>query len=435
MRTWAKGTSRAAVLAAGLVVLGVGAVPANAFADTTDGNGSVLGGNQLNAPVTAPVDVSGNGASILGESFAASGGGAKVRRPGGAGQQTSGAFGVGSGNQVNAPVAVPVNVCGNGAAVIGKAVAGCQGGAKVADGGGGDGQTTDGTGGVASGNQVNAPVSVPVNVCGNAVAIIGAAGAGCEGGSVVKGGAGTGQSTSGVFGVGSGNQLNAPVSLPVNVCGNAAGAAFAACEGGASTGDGGYGGSGGRTTDGTFGVLAGNQGNTPVEAPAEVCGNAAAVAGQAAAFCKGGTHVHGGHGGDQYTSGVDGVLAGNQGGVPIKVPADVCGNAAAVAGLAAPLCGDDPGYTSYNRTSGAVGVPLKKGVLPKAAADGIGPVEKVSAVEPIQERPGSSWTMAAAGILAFAAGTLMPTRRVPADRRAPAERRVSARRRASARRG
>jgi hypothetical protein len=36
---------------------------------------------------------------------------------------------------------------------------------------------------ILSGNNVNAPVTVPVNVCGNAVAILGFADAGCQGGA------------------------------------------------------------------------------------------------------------------------------------------------------------------------------------------------------------------------------------------------------------
>ncbi|MFA1544504.1 hypothetical protein [Actinomadura monticuli] len=42
MRTRAKGTSRAAVLAAGIIALGVTAVPSNAYADVTGGNGAAL---------------------------------------------------------------------------------------------------------------------------------------------------------------------------------------------------------------------------------------------------------------------------------------------------------------------------------------------------------------------------------------------------------
>ncbi|MFC6879719.1 MULTISPECIES: chaplin family protein [Actinomadura] len=45
---------------------------------------------------------------------------------------------------------------------------------------------TDGSGGVISGNQIFAPISVPVDVCGNAIAVIGTAGAGCHGGASVK---------------------------------------------------------------------------------------------------------------------------------------------------------------------------------------------------------------------------------------------------------
>lgn len=44
---------------------------------------------------------------------------------------------------------------------------------------------TDGNGGVLSGNQIIAPISIPVDVCGNAVAVLGVAGAGCKGGAAV----------------------------------------------------------------------------------------------------------------------------------------------------------------------------------------------------------------------------------------------------------
>ncbi|MFI7615928.1 chaplin [Nonomuraea terrae] len=44
---------------------------------------------------------------------------------------TSGKGGIISGNQVRVPINAPVNVCGNGVAVFGFAVAGCKGGAGV----------------------------------------------------------------------------------------------------------------------------------------------------------------------------------------------------------------------------------------------------------------------------------------------------------------
>ncbi|RKS70702.1 small secreted domain DUF320 [Actinomadura pelletieri DSM 43383] len=450
MRTWAKGTSRAAVLAAGVVAFGT--IPAGAYADITSGTGSVLGGNQVSAPVSAPVDVSGNGASLVGTSHAGSRGGAKVGKGGAGGQMTSGADGVGSGNQVNAPVSAPVNVCGNGVAVVGHAAAGCEGGAKVVDGDSG-GRFSDGTHSILGGNQVNAPVSVPVNACGVAAAVVGHAAAGCEGGSVVKNGGptGSGQETSGVFGVGSGNQANAPISVPVDVCGNAVGNAVAGCEGGASVRNGGHG-TGQQFTDGAYGVISGNQANSPISIPVTACGNAAAVVGHAAGLCEGGAHVRSDSGGDQYTSGVGGVLTGNQGNAPVEAPADVCGNAAAGVGLAGALCegaqdgyhSTPGGYHSYHRTSdvpvtwtnlpGGLGVPSNGRMIPakpfvaslvdgpadsgagvpvSAVARELGPVERVAA----EEKVGSMWTLAASALLAAVTGGLALSRRVRIGRR------------------
>ncbi|MEV0401699.1 chaplin [Actinoallomurus sp. NPDC050550] len=47
---------------------------------------------------------------------------------------------------------------------------------------------TSGEGGVLSGNQVIVPITAPINVCGNAVSVLGIAGAGCKGGASVGGG-------------------------------------------------------------------------------------------------------------------------------------------------------------------------------------------------------------------------------------------------------
>ncbi|MER5422572.1 chaplin family protein, partial [Streptosporangium roseum] len=100
--------------------------------------------------------------------------------------RTSGRSGVLAGNQVVAPITAPINVCGNAVAVLGKAFAGCKGGASVNNGGAGaGGNRTSGRSGVLAGNQVVAPITAPINVCGNAVAVLGDAAAGCLGGSHV----------------------------------------------------------------------------------------------------------------------------------------------------------------------------------------------------------------------------------------------------------
>jgi ABC-type nickel/cobalt efflux system permease component RcnA len=98
---------------------------------------------------------------------------------------------VGSGNQVQAPLNLPADLCGLAVAVLGTAESSCQGGA-VAQGAqlnGGTSADTTGTNkantSVASGNKVSVPVSAPVNVCGLSIAILGSAQSGCEGGSNV----------------------------------------------------------------------------------------------------------------------------------------------------------------------------------------------------------------------------------------------------------
>jgi hypothetical protein len=363
MRMWAKGTARATLLTASFVALGAGP----ALADVTNGDGSVLGGNQIHAPVSAPVDVSGNAVDAVGHALAGSTGGASVRNNGdGGGQRTSGRHSVGGGNQVDAPISVPVNACGNAVAIFGQALAGCEGGAKVDNsggGGGGGGQRTSGDHSVLGGNQVNAPISAPVNVCGNAAALLGDAVAGCKGGAKVTNGGGYqggyndggygygdggyggygdgGQRTSGRHGVGGGNQVNAPISAPVNVCGNAIGNAVAGCEGGAKVGNGGGYSHGGRHTSGDHSILGGNQVTAPVRAPVNVCGNAVAVLGDAAAGCAGMLPSAGGHISGGRTSGHHSIGGGNQVTAPVSAPVNVCGNAAAVVGQAYGSCGGD----------------------------------------------------------------------------------------------
>jgi hypothetical protein len=93
-----------------------------------------------------------------------------------------------SGNDVNAPVSAPIDVCGVAVALLGGANAGCEGGAasNTVIGNGAAGGSDNGNAGAISalsGNNVNAPVSVPVNVCGVSVALAGFTNAGCQGGS------------------------------------------------------------------------------------------------------------------------------------------------------------------------------------------------------------------------------------------------------------
>ncbi|MEV1166976.1 chaplin family protein [Nonomuraea sp. NPDC049784] len=356
----------------------------------TSGDGSVLGGNQITAPISAPLNVCGNAVAIFGEATAGCKGGSSVHNTGvgAGGNRTSGNGSVLGGNQVIAPISAPINICGNSVAVLGRAFAGCKGGSTVSNNGGSHGyhkavgstgNDTDGRFGVGSGNQVIAPISLPVDVCGNAV---GNAPAGCLGGAKVEnsgGGSGAADNvTSGRGGVLAGNQVVAPITAPINVCGNAVavlGHAFAGCKGGASVKNGGRG-AGGNYTSGRGGVLAGNQVIAPITAPINICGNAAAVLGRSDAHCKGGAKAGNTGGGGNRTSGRGGVLAGNQVIAPITAPINVCGNAVAVLGDAAAGClgganvgkPEHGGPIGYGHFSATATKEAKRGLLPTLPA-------------------------------------------------------------------
>jgi len=193
MSSWAQWTAKTIMLTAGFAAAGTGVTTA-AFAQTagnlpgpgllTSGAGSVAGGNQASIPITLPVNVCGNAAAVLGLATAGCQGGASAIGSGVGvpSMTTSGTGSVGGGNQVSVPVKAPVDVCGN---AVGNAKAHCAGGALAPKGGGKTSMVTNGSGSVLGGNQVSVPVTAPVDVCGNSVAVLGLAGAACQGGSTV----------------------------------------------------------------------------------------------------------------------------------------------------------------------------------------------------------------------------------------------------------
>ncbi|WP_371236303.1 chaplin family protein [Streptomyces pimonensis] len=187
--------------------------------------------------------------------------------------------GVLSGNNVQVPVHVPVNACGNGVHVVGAfnetADNTCVNGSHTSDHGSRDSGgahatgTAEGSPGVLSGNNVQAPVHAPVNACGNGVHVVGAfnetADNTCVNGShdraeksadgshgeTSHGGSSHGDSggahatgtAEGSPGVLSGNNVQVPVHLPVNACGNNVGviSLLNGVHGNTCVNDGGYG--------------------------------------------------------------------------------------------------------------------------------------------------------------------------------------------------
>ncbi|GLZ81235.1 hypothetical protein Afil01_60420 [Actinorhabdospora filicis] len=110
---------------------------------------------------------------------------------------TGGNYGLGNGNQLLTGIQVPISVCGNSLAVLGASNAGCHGNStattKDSHAGKGHGHghnmTTGHNYGVLNGNQASTDVQVPVTVCGNAIAIFGVANAGCQGDATATSGA------------------------------------------------------------------------------------------------------------------------------------------------------------------------------------------------------------------------------------------------------
>src|SRR5690625_4656645 len=214
-----------------------------------------------------------------------------------AGPETDGSAGVGSGNQINVPADIEADLCGNSLAVLGISSADCTRVAEVLYASSDEGEAspeTDGSGGIASGNQINIPVDAALDICGNSAAVGGVSSADCT--TVVKkladesdDNGGGSPETDGSGGIASGNQINIPVDIALDVCGNSIavlGASRAECttvvnvikksddNGGGSP-----------ETDGSGGAASGNQVNVPVDAAADICGNAVSVLGVAEAEC------------------------------------------------------------------------------------------------------------------------------------------------------
>ena len=194
---WVSAAAGTALVAATFALPGAGVAYASGNGNVTgNGNLSILSGNTVTAPVSAPVNLCGVSLAVLGFSNSSCQGGSSSTVSGGGGGSShngnvtgNGNVSTGSGNTVTAPISAPVNVCGVSGAVGGFANSHCKGGSTSnrvrAGGGGSDNGNVTGVGNVStgSGNTVTAPVSAPVNLCGISLALLGFSNSGCEGGS------------------------------------------------------------------------------------------------------------------------------------------------------------------------------------------------------------------------------------------------------------
>ncbi|MEU4692082.1 chaplin family protein [Actinoplanes sp. NPDC023714] len=264
-KTWVRKTLSIGVLAAGALLLAPAAAAQADIDQTGFGNVGGFNGGQVAVPVAIPVNQVGNADSLLGISqgsgsgLNAIGGGHKGNRGGwndGIAQQSVGNFGFGNGNQIAVPVAIPINQCGNATSLggISYAAAACTNAIGV------DGRKSI----VVKKSHKRESFGTDRNLLGNnAVGNLAhnlAHGTGAKGvqaghgnlmpghgfipggtfvpgGHVVNGAGGFGnfgisgnrhggdwggirQSSVGNFGLGNGNQYAAPITIPINVCGN-----------------------------------------------------------------------------------------------------------------------------------------------------------------------------------------------------------------------
>jgi small secreted domain DUF320 len=315
MKTWVRKTLSVGVLAAGALLFAPGAAHAGSHQSTGDNNG-ILNGTQLTAPISVPVNVVGNAIGVAGEANAA-GVGANRTEGGWSGQRTGDNNGILNGTQAYLPITVPVNVVGNGLAVLGETNSRGAGVNSVGHGRkaesahtteGGWGQSTGDNNGILNGTQLYAPIDIPINVCGNSLAILGGAASGAVCGNSIDNGLGgvggdhghhrkhwkkseSGQVTEGARqstgdnnGILNGTQLYAPISLPVNLAGNSIavlGEANSQAVAANRVGESAHGGWGGQSTGDNNGILNGTQIAAPISVPINVCGNALGILGAA----------------------------------------------------------------------------------------------------------------------------------------------------------
>jgi hypothetical protein len=225
----------------GLSCLGVAA--ANA-ADTTSGEDGLLSGTQAGIGLEVPVDLSGNSISIIGDATSAV---SEVVAPEPAPAAeaapaaepvaepapevtTSGDDGIASGSQAVVDVTIPVDVSGNAISVLGdseQSGATTEAAPAAAPVETAPVATTTGSDSLLGGTQGLVNIDIPVTVGGNAISVLGdssSTGSSSESGEATAPAApaaGTTASTTGEDGILSGTQVVPNVSAPVTLGGNA----------------------------------------------------------------------------------------------------------------------------------------------------------------------------------------------------------------------
>jgi len=296
-------------------------------------DGQHLSGNSINVDLVVPIDLSGNAIAVLGKAETSN----DSSQSYGNNQDvtTDGDGGVISGNVVDVDWALPVQITNNAVAVLGKACA--EGDSSQEAWATGD-IVASGEHSVLGGNVVAPQLATPVQASGNAISGLGFATASSE--ADTSGEAGGSILTSGADSLGGGNAAPVPVAVPVKANGNAimaggksvADAVTSADAQAGSTRTGMYGVPTYVETNGDPAVGAGNIAQPAASGPVSLCGNAGGAVGAADATCD--TSTESTAGGTNRSTGAGSIGSGTIAAAPVALPVSGFGNAPVGAGTA-----------------------------------------------------------------------------------------------------
>ena len=372
--------------------------PGAAATSNTRSSGGIVSGNTIQIPINIGIDLCGNNVKAGSLKDTAGGGSCATQSGSSASSTTSHSGGIGSGNNVQAPVNVPILACDN--TVGGVVVKDMLGGTDCSAGGSGAGASgapagsggsaanaqTDHSGGLLSGNIVQAPVNVPVNACGNDVNAVTLesteSGSDCENsaegsaptmpGAPAPGSGGASATATSVDngGIGSGTTVQLPINVPLNVCGNDAdGATFDSRVSGGLCENNGGSATAVLGSTGNGGLVSGNSVQTPIQVPVNACGTEATAVGEhiddqnpdCASSANGGNTPPGSTA-INVSSNNGGIGSGNSAQTPINVPVNACGVNGTAAGVhdqqSSPECSTGGGGTttvSVGSNNGGIG--------------------------------------------------------------------------------
>ncbi|RJQ83372.1 DUF320 domain-containing protein [Pseudonocardiaceae bacterium YIM PH 21723] len=305
---------------------------------STNGDGSLIGGNAAAINYVAPIQANGNALGLGGDASSVNNSSTDASIDGST--RTSGDGSLAGGNVLGLPLSTPITGNGNAFGVLGDAWT--KNNSSV-NGSVTGNSATSGEHGVLGGNYAGVPLGLPIAGNGNAFGVLGNGDAHSK--SHESASVGGAVHSNGEHGLGSGNVSQTPIAGPLGLNGNATSAlGGSSVKGGdASCTDAGY---GDQSSSGQHSILGGNHNSNPIALPVLGFGNATAVGGDADADYNNAVSSHAGS--NVYGDGNDSLLGGSVLSTPLAGPYDAFGNATSALGNANSTSHNDAEVTAGN---------------------------------------------------------------------------------------